>query len=259
MGQIDYLQGRLSKLESHLQRLVESPLARLFASQRFSPELSSLLFAAMKSNIVVDAQGNFLAPHRFTLLVHPTEAQSLNDDLGMLEELAAEIRAAGTQAGFCFLEVPTIRVLAHPEIAPRQISILAEISPHAAGKTATMEVEAAPPTESIPPNAFLMVEGMRLVRLEQAVVNIGRRPDNHLVIQDGRVSRLHAQLRAIHGTYVIFDLESTGGTFVNGQRVKEHKLQAGDVISLAGVQIIYGQESLSSSDGDQGATRPFEP
>jgi hypothetical protein len=218
-----------------------------------------LLFEAMKSNIVVDAQGNFLAPDRFTLLVHSTEAQSLSDESSMLEGLAADILKAGTQAGFRFTSYPTIRVLARPEIAPRQISILAEISPLADGKTATMEAELAPSTESIPPNAFLMVEGVRLYWLEQAVINIGRRPDNHLVIQDRRVSRLHAQLRAIHGAYVIFDLESTGGTFVNGRRVKEHRLQAGDVISLAGVQIIYGQESASTSNEDQGVTRPFEP
>ncbi len=51
------------------------------------------------------------------------------------------------------------------------------------------------------------------------------------------------ELRAIRGRYVLFDLNSTGGTFVNGQRITQFTLRPGDVISLAGVTIIYGEET----------------
>jgi pSer/pThr/pTyr-binding forkhead associated (FHA) protein len=67
--------------------------------------------------------------------------------------------------------------------------------------------------------------------------------DNTLVIDDPRISRNHAQLRAIKGRYIIFDLNSTGGTFVNGQRTSQSVLYPGDVISLAGVPLVFGQDN----------------
>jgi pSer/pThr/pTyr-binding forkhead associated (FHA) protein len=67
--------------------------------------------------------------------------------------------------------------------------------------------------------------------------------DNQLVIDDPRISRNHAQLRAIKGRYVIFDLNSTGGTFVNGQRTSQSVMYPGDVISLAGVPLVFGQDN----------------
>lgn len=96
---------------------------------------------------------------------------------------------------------------------------------------------------ALPENAFLIVEGVKVFPLNLPVVNIGRRLDNQLIIDDPRVSRNHAQLRAIKGRFVVFDLNSTGGTFVNGQRANQSVLYPGDVISLAGVALIFGQDN----------------
>jgi pSer/pThr/pTyr-binding forkhead associated (FHA) protein len=105
--------------------------------------------------------------------------------------------------------------------------------------------ESAAPRDGdhLPENAFLIIEGVKVFPLKQSVVNIGRRLDNQLVIDDPRVSRNHAQLRAINGRFVMFDLNSTGGTFVNGQRANQTVLYPGDVISLAGVALIFGQDN----------------
>jgi pSer/pThr/pTyr-binding forkhead associated (FHA) protein len=89
----------------------------------------------------------------------------------------------------------------------------------------------------------LIVEGVKVFPLTTAVINIGRRLDNQLIIDDPRVSRNHAQLRSIKGRFVVFDLNSTGGTFVNGQRTSQSVLYPGDVISLSGVSLIFGQDN----------------
>jgi pSer/pThr/pTyr-binding forkhead associated (FHA) protein len=96
---------------------------------------------------------------------------------------------------------------------------------------------------TVPEDAFVIVDGIRVIPLTQSIVNIGRRVENTLVIDDPRVSRTHAQLRAINGRYIIFDLNSTGGTFINGERVTQSILYPGDVISLAGADLIYGQKN----------------
>lgn len=102
------------------------------------------------------------------------------------------------------------------------------------------------------------MEGTKVFPLTQSVINIGRRLDNHIVIDDPRVSRRHAQLRAIRGWYILFDLNSTGGTYVNGQRVTQSILYPGDVISLAGVPLIYGQDNPPPRH-DLIDTKPLSP
>src|ERR671924_2415152 len=111
----------------------------------------------------------------------------------------------------------------------------------------------------VPPNAFLIsVESGKTHPLDKGLINIGRRLENQLVIDDARVSRNHAQLRAVKGRYVLFDLNSTGGTFVNGQRTSQTVLYPGDVISLAGVALIFGQDNPPPGP-DLSGTSPLNP
>ncbi len=95
----------------------------------------------------------------------------------------------------------------------------------------------------IPEDAFVIVDGVKVIPLTTPLVRIGRRLENNLVLDDPRVSRTHAELRAINGRYVLFDLNSTGGTFVNGIRITQSVVYPGDVISLAGVNLVYGQKN----------------
>ena len=95
----------------------------------------------------------------------------------------------------------------------------------------------------IPEDAFLIVDGIKVFPLTQPLIRIGRRLENNLVLDDPRVSRTHAEMRAINGRYVLFDLDSTGGTFVNGVKITQSVVYPGDVISLAGVSLVYGQKN----------------
>jgi pSer/pThr/pTyr-binding forkhead associated (FHA) protein len=51
-------------------------------------------------------------------------------------------------------------------------------------------------------------------------------------------------MRAIKGRYVIFDLDSMGGTFLNGEPIHHSPLSPGDVVSLSGVPLVYGQDPV---------------
>jgi hypothetical protein len=96
--------------------------------------------------------------------------------------------------------------------------------------------------EVFPKSAYLVLQGTRIIPLNQPLINIGRRLDNHIILEDPRVSRTHAQIKLINDRFVIFDLHSTSGTFINGRRTDQSVLYPGDVISLAGVIFIYSQE-----------------
>jgi hypothetical protein len=70
--------------------------------------------------------------------------------------------------------------------------------------------------------------------LRRAVTRIGREPANEFVIPDSRVSRFHAEIRWFGGHYVLHDLGSKNGTFVDGERLTAPQiLYSGAVITLA--------------------------
>jgi pSer/pThr/pTyr-binding forkhead associated (FHA) protein len=84
--------------------------------------------------------------------------------------------------------------------------------------------------------------------LEGDVLTIGREASNAVAINDAEVSRKHTQLVLQGGKYVITDLGSTNGTFVNGQRLTgQHVLQPGEIISL-GEQISLLYEVVAQAD-----------
>jgi pSer/pThr/pTyr-binding forkhead associated (FHA) protein len=76
--------------------------------------------------------------------------------------------------------------------------------------------------------------------LGQAETQIGKGPRNDLVIADPAVSSAHAMIRDEGGQYVVSDLGSRNGTFVNGQRLTQpQRLQHGDVISIGLTKLTF--------------------
>lgn len=87
--------------------------------------------------------------------------------------------------------------------------------------------------------------------LEGEQLTIGRDATNGVAINDAEVSRKHARLMFQGGKYVLEDLGSTNGTFVNGQRLAGPVvLKPGDVVSL-GEQIVLMYDAIAA---DAGAT-----
>ncbi len=85
--------------------------------------------------------------------------------------------------------------------------------------------------------------------LEGDQLTIGRDANNGVPINDAEVSRKHSRLTFQGGKYVLEDLGSTNGTFVNGQRLAGPMvLKAGDVVSL-GEQIVLMYDAINMDPG----------
>jgi hypothetical protein len=72
----------------------------------------------------------------------------------------------------------------------------------------------------------------RIVEVDRSPFQIGRRNDCELSLADNRISRTHAQILLEDGKYVLEDLESRHGTFVNGEKISRHDLLSGDRIAF---------------------------
>ncbi len=72
--------------------------------------------------------------------------------------------------------------------------------------------------------------------------DIGRTQGNALVLPDTTVSRQHARIRLQGDHFVLFDLDSANGTFVNGQSVQQPKtLTDGDIVRFGDVEMVFKQ------------------
>jgi pSer/pThr/pTyr-binding forkhead associated (FHA) protein len=72
---------------------------------------------------------------------------------------------------------------------------------------------------------------------------IGRSRHCDLVLGEPTVSRLHAELREENTGWVIADLGSTNGTWVNGWRVQRAELSPGDEVVLGAQRLVFGDQS----------------
>src|SRR6185295_11637712 len=253
---------RLDQLEARIQKLVEDQLAGILPGLKMEDRVIQRLATAVKDNIVQQKDDRAIAPNVFTLIVAP-DSSPMWKEQSTVDILKNIILTASRDVGLKFVTQPTIVITTDDQFSAEEIKVVASHRLEPVADTQGMHMstmnEESEESDNIPENAFLIIEGVKVHPLNEAVVNIGRRLENQLVIDDPRVSRNHAQLRAIKGRFVLFDLNSTGGTFVNGQRTSQTVLYPGDVISLAGVALIFGQDNPPprlDTDTSSGETEP---
>jgi len=73
----------------------------------------------------------------------------------------------------------------------------------------------------------------------RAPVSIGRAKANEVVVNDLSVSSEHCRIRPEDGRFVLHDLKSTNGTFVNERRVTRHILSEGDILKIGETALMF--------------------
>ncbi len=78
---------------------------------------------------------------------------------------------------------------------------------------------------------------------------LGRHPNNTVQILDRIVSKEHCHIDFVDGRYLLRDLGSLNGSFVNGERITERVLNPGDEITIGGTRIVYDPEGAGRPRG----------
>lgn len=83
--------------------------------------------------------------------------------------------------------------------------------------------------------------------LDSAVVTIGRELSNDIVLPEPKVSRNHMRLERVHKGYILHDLKTSNGTFVNRHKIElPTLLQPGDFIAIADAVEMWFTDNLDS-------------
>ncbi|NBP81780.1 FHA domain-containing protein, partial [bacterium] len=73
-------------------------------------------------------------------------------------------------------------------------------------------------------------------------LSIGRDSSNTIRVDDNEVSRRHAEIRRTGDQFVISDLQSSNGTYVNSRKVERAQLTSGDHIQIGRTTLVFAQE-----------------
>ena len=249
---------QISDVEMRLQSLIEVYLSKFLPMPAYQNRIVQRLAEVLRSQLTSQQSGHeSVLPNEFALVVHPSTLSEWNQDQRLLEGLTKILRLVIDELGLKTQSAPSMILVTDPNIDIDDLQVRPLKNSNVAE---TQDVKKRDDTDEGTPlkPAFLIVGGTKVFSIHTAVTNIGRRSDNHLIVDDPRISRYHAQVRYVRGRFIIFDLNSTGGTYVNGQRVNQSVLYSGDVISLSGLPIIFDQDSPppGMSKGD---TAPLNP
>ena len=243
--------NKLTKFESKAEQWVEGTFGRLAGGQLQPMEVASALAHAMEDEQFTSETGEHYAPNVYWVYLSPPDYETLHEAQPSLpNDLARSLIDLAARAGLHMPDQPIVEIRSDERIPRKQVSVAAQyLSQNTEPIEQTVEIAAGELSaasrsldSTTPVQSFLILEGRRHVQLVKPVVTVGRALDNDVVLDDPRVSRHHAQLRLRQGHFVLYDTGSSGGTLVNDRPVSEVVLVAGDVISLAGAQIIFGED-----------------
>ncbi len=239
----------LAAVERFFERAFERSSVRLFRAPLQPVQIERRLERALETAAVA-RPGGALVPDHYRVAVHPSELAALGVAPAELAgRLADGLLAAARRRGYRLVGSPRVEIVTKASLPKGDVEVevtfsrpagprLAAALPMGAGATPAAEATGLLPRPLQPaPEAQLVVRSpdgrTRTLPLDGRPVTIGRAPDNRLRIDDPRVSRHHARIVLRDGSYVLVDLGSTNGTWVEGLRVSEVVLGAGDRIDIA--------------------------
>ncbi len=251
------MKSRLDYIESRLQSLIETHFSWLPWHSR-QPRLAIQIVDALRTQVFNNSEENQPLPNILVFAMHPAHAAAWQNNPEWMIWLSQVLNQTTLESGAHFVAAPVIQVVADERLGDSDLRVTAAFQNTDLGSTAALILPGEKiPAEDAASRAYVIINGSQFFPLDQPVINLGRRSDNHLVIEDLRVSRTHAQIRRVKNQTILFDLDSTGGTFVNGVRVTQTTLLPGDVISLAGFTLIYGEDARETDA--RSITSPAEP
>ena len=104
---------------------------------------------------------------------------------------------------------------------------------------------------------FLIVN-KQIIPLTKPVITLGRQLENDIVFHEEFLSRFHAEIVYENEKYVLYDKDSTSGTFVNGKKIDRCVLNSGDLISLANIYIMFVNNNPKIAGKSLGTTQSLQ-
>jgi hypothetical protein len=231
---------RLDRIEEALERMVDGAFGRVFGGALHPLEVYRALWRALESGRVVSA-GRVYAPNRLTATLNPGDMahlqglqQRLEAELG--QQLAEEAEAQGWSCGA--LVIVRLRVAEDVRVGSVKATATVDESPLPAALTVLAGGESGAVYEVRP--------GCLVGRAAECDVRLG----------DEAISRHHCRLDWTFEGYLVTDLGSRNGTFVNDVQVNTHVLADADTLRAGFTTVRFAYDPGRAWMGDEPGADP---
>ncbi len=222
-----------ARIEQSCAAFIERTFAKTFPSDLEPAQIARKLVATMEAKTRTNETG-MVAPDRYAVLVNPEDYERLvphreyleREWAELLEDMAARVSITFA-AGSC-----AVVMLSRVTIPKGAIEIDLEIH----DPTERIEVPRPP---SIGRFQLRMVRGVPAYGVYpiDGPIMVGRGDDSDIFLVDPSVSRKHAEIDVDSGWPIVHDLESTNGTFVNGEKIETRRLSPGDLVAFGKTEL----------------------
>jgi hypothetical protein len=230
--------------ERKLEGLFEGVILRAFKSGVHPVELGKKLIRELEGNKTIGVTRVYV-PNRYEVGLSAKDYSRFESyQAVMATELENLLISYSKEHGYAVLDRPRIKLVESEKLREGEFWIKARMEgdlPQAHEKVETHE-GILRRADATGPGLLEMLDSGEVspvFALENASIQIGRIADSDIVLPDPNVSRAHARVEHKGDAYIITDLDSTNGTWVNEQRVTSAHLFENDIIRLGSTRFIF--------------------
>jgi hypothetical protein len=231
------------EIEERLENLFEGFFNSKFRSALQPVELARKLANEMDKGRQISVSQTY-GPNIFTVELSPEDClqfEGYRDSL--LNELGDYLAAHANDKNYRLTGPVRISLKANPKLRGGSCRIsggFEENTPPDVQGTQLIPLEEIEALAAAPPGAYLENRETReTYPLGPQPMTVGRKADNHVVLNDQSVSRHHARLHFDGSDFRLADLSSTNGTFVNSTPITEAILEDHDRLTFGSVDLTF--------------------
>lgn len=233
-SKIQVLTNELAEVRSHLTA-VDAGASRITELERTRKleEAHYTYYSESLENAHIDAALRSDKNSNINTIQNPTPPFR---DTSKMTKAAAGVAAFGLILGLAlafFIELYLDHTVRRPADLESRLGVPLFLSiPYRNGKSKVPQLNAPPKTTLVLRSEALK----RTIALNGTKTTVGRLPENSAPIDEGSVSLHHCEIYSRNGEIIVKDLGSTNGTFVDGSRIVEMPIKAGQTLRFGNVE-----------------------
>jgi len=226
-----------SKLEKLSEKYIEGFFKNKFSGRIQPVELARHLAREMRDKKTVSLSKVYV-PNRYQIILGEEDWATFS---AIIKDLTKELQEfainKAKEKNYSISGLPVIEFLLDKSLKKGTFMLESGNVPiDTLTKNQTSALVDKTPEPATIPKACLTIDSGEyqdvVINLFDRAIVIGRQKESDIMLKENNVSRRHAKIEPVGGVFFITDLDSTNGTFVNGERVQNQQLTSGDAIKI---------------------------
>jgi hypothetical protein len=235
----------LKEFEEKIESILEGFFTRQFRTGVQPVELAKALIKEVEREKKIGVS-KFYAPNQFRIFLSQRDEKRLQPvRQPLLKELEAFVSEHASREGYLLAGQIKIEIITEQELELGEFKVSSNFSDENFIEKKSTVTKIIEPKEKPSSQPYLLLrvgDSQKDFPLTKLEIKIGRAKQNDIVVPDLNVSRKHALIIKTDRGYLLKDLESTNGTYLNGERITEKFLKHNDFIKIGNATFTFKEK-----------------